>query len=391
MATTVKDDPRTGAPVRPEPEPRSSPTPPPPPPPGEVRIPRLLVAGSELGWRFLVCIAALAVVVYGITKVSFAFIPVFVALLLATLLVPPARWMQRRGAPPLLAALAVFFTALVLFASLVALLAPPVANEFGAIGDHVREGADKLAVYVADLPFGLDEQAVQREIDRVDDRLRENGSTITSGVLSGAAIVGQLFAGLLITLVVLFFFVKDGPRLWRWVVHLFPERRRPAMEQVGDESWIALTHYVRGVVTVATFDAVGIGIALWLIGVPMVIPLALLVFFTAFIPIVGSILAGVACALVALVNGGPVDALLVIGASLVVQQIEGNVLYPTIVGRRMELHPIAILLAVTIGGITAGIVGAAIAVPIAAVGAVAIKIAREQTAGGEVPVEAVDC
>jgi predicted PurR-regulated permease PerM len=382
MATTVRDEPRTGAPVHPTP--RQA-------PPAEVRIPRLLVAGSELGWRFLVCIAALAVVVYAIAKVSFAFIPVFVALLLATLLVPPAHWLQRRGAPPVAATVVVFLGALAVLATLLTLLTPPVVNEFDAIGANVREGADKLAVYIADSPLGLDEAAVQREIDRIDDRVRENSGQITSGVLSGAAFVGQLVAGLLITLVVLFFFVKDGPRIWAWVVGLFPQTRRPAMEQVGAQSWQVLTQYVRGVVTVAVVDAVGIGIALWLIGVPLVVPLALLVFFTAFVPIVGSIVAGIACALVALVNGGPVDALLVVGASLAVQQLEGNVLYPMIVGRRMELHPIAILLAVTIGGITAGIVGAAIAVPIAAVAAVAIKVAREQTAGGEVPVEPVEC
>jgi predicted PurR-regulated permease PerM len=336
-------------------------------------------------------VAALAIVVYGIVKVSFAFIPVFIALLLSTLLVPPARWLQRRGAPPVLATVAVFLGGLALFAAVVALLAPPVVNEFGTIGDRVREGADKLGAYLADSPLNLDEEKVQREIDRVDDRLRENSSTITSGVLSGAAVVGQLFAGLLITLVVLFFFVKDGPRIWEWVIRLFPATRRGAVEKFGRDSWHVLTHYVRGVVTVATVDAVGIGIALWLIGVPLVVPLAILTFFAAFVPVVGAYVAGAACALVALVHGGPIDALLVVGSTVLVQQVESSVLYPMIVGRQMELHPIAILLAVTVGGILAGIVGAAIAVPIAAVGAVAMKVAREQTAGGEVPVQPVDC
>ena len=380
---TVKDEPRTGAPVRPSPRAQAAPR--------DIRVPRLLVAGSELGWRFLVCVAALAIVVYGIVKVSFAFIPVFIALLLSTLLVPPARWLQRRGAPPVLATVAVFLGGLALFAAVVALLAPPVVNEFGTIGDRVREGADKLGAYLADSPLNLDEEKVQREIDRVDDRLRENSSTITSGVLSGAAVVGQLFAGLLITLVVLFFFVKDGPRIWEWVIRLFPATRRGAVEKFGRDSWHVLTHYVRGVVTVATVDAVGIGIALWLIGVPLVVPLAILTFFAAFVPVVGAYVAGAACALVALVHGGPIDALLVVGSTVLVQQVESSVLYPMIVGRQMELHPIAILLAVTVGGILAGIVGAAIAVPIAAVGAVAMKVAREQTAGGEVPVQPVDC
>lgn len=386
---TVRDEPRAAeeeARIGPAPRRRERPD-----VPREIRIPRLLVAGSELGWRFLVCVAALALIVYGITKISFAFIPVFLALLLATLLVPPARWLQRRGWPPAVATSAVFLTALALFAGTFALLGPPVVDEFGTIGDRVREGADKLGTYLADSPLGLDERDVQREIDRIDDRLRDNSGAVTSGVLSGAAVVGQILGGLLITLVVLFFFVKDGARIWAWVVSLFPERRRPAVEHAGTEAWQALTHYVRGVVTVATVDAVGIGLALWIIGVPLVVPLAILTFFTAFVPIVGSIAAGAVCALVALVHGGPVDALLVVGATILVQQVEGNVLYPMIVGRRMELHPIAILLAVTIGGITAGIIGAAIAVPIAAVGAVAIKVAREQTAGGEVPVDAVKC
>jgi putative heme transporter len=375
---------RTGAPLHPTPRPAAE-------PPHEVRIPRLLVAGSELGWRFLICVAAVAVVVYGLVKISFAFIPVFIALLLATLLVPPARALQRRGAPPALAVSTVFLGALLVAALLATLLVPPVIAEFGTVGDRVKEGADKLGTYLADSPLGLEEAKVQQEIDRVDDRLRDNSSAITNGVMSGAALVGQVFAGLLITLVVLFFFVKDGPRIWRWVVNLFPETRRPAMEQVGEESWNVLTHYVRGVIVVATVDAVGIGIALAVIGVPLVVPLAMLTFFAAFIPVVGAYVAGAACALVALVHGGPVDALIVVGAIVVVQQLESSVLYPAIVGRQMALHPIAILLAVTVGGITAGIVGAAIAVPILAVAAVAIKVAREQTAGGEVPVQQVDC
>ena len=159
------------------------------------------------------------------------------------------------------------------------------------------------------------------------------------------------------------------------------------MQQAGEESWRVLTHYVRGVVLVAVVDAVGIAIALWLIGVPLVAPLAILTFFAAFIPVIGAYAAGAACALVALVHGGPVDALLVVGATFLVQQLEGSVLYPMIVGRQLELHPIAILLVVTVGGITAGIIGAAIAVPIAAVAAVTIKVVREHTDGGDVVVE----
>ena len=384
------DHPRSDDPVRPDELGNGAdvmPEPPPPPPAREVQVPRLLVTGSELSWRFLVCAAALAVVVYALTKVSFAFVPSFVALMLATLLTPPARALIRRGAPPAVATAIVFVGGLLAFSLLIFVLAPPVVSEFGAVGERVRGGADKAAGYVADLPLGLEERQVQREIDRLDDRISENSGSITSGVLSGAQLAAQLAAGLLIMLVLLFFFVKDGPRMWTWALKLFPRGRRDMVDEMGRNSWDVLTHYVRGVVVVAAIDAIGIGIALWLIGVPLVVPLAALVFFAAFIPVIGAIVAGTVAALVALVSGGPVDALLVGVAILVIQQVEGNVLYPMIVSRTMELHPVVVLLSVTVGGVTAGIVGAAIAVPVAAMGIAAIKVLRRHTAGGEVTVQ----
>ena len=376
--TTVRDEPRTGARMAPRQRGAAS---------REVRVPRLLALGAELSWRFLVCVAAIAVVVFAITKVSFAFIAVVVALLLATLLVPPARWLQRQGAPAGLATAAVFFCALVAVVAMVTLLAPPVSSEFGTLADRIREGADKVGVYLADSPLNLDEREVQREIDRLDDRLTQNSGAITSGVLSGAQMVGQLLAGLLLTLVILFFFVKDGPRLWAWVVGLFPQERREAVRVAGDEAWSVLGAYTRGVVLVAFVDAIGIGLALWLIGVPLILPLAVLTFFAAFIPVIGAWVAGTAAALVALVAGGPVDALLVAGATLLVQQLEGNVLYPMIVGRTLSIHPLVVLLAVTVGGLTAGIVGAAIAVPVAVTAGVMVSVVRRYSEGGEVPVD----
>jgi predicted PurR-regulated permease PerM len=388
--TAVKDDARTGARQQPRGAVASDrvPTPPHPGADEPIRVPRLLVAGSELGWRFLVCVAALAVIVFAITKVSFAFIPAFIALLFATLLTPPARWLQRRGAPPALATTTVFLGGLLAFAGVIALLVPPMVSEFSTLGEQVRKGVDQLVGYLGHAPFNLDEERLQRQIDGLDDRLQRNAGSMSSGFLSGAMAAGQFLGGVVIMLVLLFFFVKDGPRLWRWVLRLFPEPRRPVVDEVGERSWHVLTQYVRGVVIVAAVDAIGIGIALWLIGVPLALPLAIFTFFASFIPIVGAFTAGLFATLVALVSGGPVDAALVIAATLLVQQLEGNVLYPMIVGRTLELHPIVILLAVTIGGVLAGIVGAALAVPIAAMAAAAIVTVRRNTPGGEVAVEA---
>jgi putative heme transporter len=361
----------------------------PPPGPGRahpVRMPRLLVAASEMSWRFLVCAAAAAVVVWALMQVGFVFIPVLIALLLSTLLVPPARWLQRRGLPPLLATVLVFLGGLGVVAGLVALVAPPVVDEFDQLADQVRGGVDELGDYIADSPLGLDRAEVQEQIDQIDDRIRDNADAIRDGVVSGAQAAGQFLAGLGIMLVVLFFFVKDGGRMWDWVRRAAPSTRRPALDDLGERCWRVLTAYVHGVVFVAFVDAVGIGLGLWIIGIPLVLPLAVLTFMLAFIPILGAITAGAAAVLVALVSEGPVAALLVLGVVVLVQQLESNVLYPNIVGRTIRIHPVVVLLAVASGGLLYGIVGAALAVPFAIMGIAAASVIRRHSVQGEIDV-----
>jgi putative heme transporter len=351
-----------------------------------IKVPRLLVAASEVSWRLLVCLAAAAVVAYGLTKIGFAVVPVVIALLLSTLLVPPARWLEERRVPRVLATTGVFIGGIVLLTGLIALVVGGVASEADELSKQVRGGADELGGYIADLPFGLDEREVQRQIDQIDDRVRENSGAIRNGVISGALAAGQLLGGLAIVLVVLFFFIKDGSRMWNSLCELFPHARRPALDEMGERSWAVLSAYVRGVFFVAVVDAIGIGLALLVVGVPLVLPLAVLTFILAFIPIVGAFVAGSAAVLVALVAVGPVAALVILGAVILVQQLEGNVLYPWIVGRTMELHPVVVLLAVTIGGVLYGIVGAALAVPLAAVIAAAASVVQHHTVHGEVAV-----
>ena len=352
----------------------------------QIRAPRLLVAASEISWRVIVCLAAVSIVVWALTRVGFAVIPVVIALLLSTLFVPPARWLQRRGVPRALATTIVFLGGILLLSGLIALVASGVANEADSLSKQVSGGANELGKYIADLPFGLDEREVQRQIDSIDDRIRENSDAIRNGVVSGAAAFGQALGGLAIVLTVLFFFIKDGAGMWSWFCRLFPPARRPALDELGERSWTVLSAYVKGVVFVAFVDAVGIGLGLLIIGVPLVLPLAVLTFVLAFIPIVGAIAAGAAAVLVGLVAEGPVAALLVLGLVVLVQQLESNVLYPWIVGRTVELHPVVVLLAVTIGGLLYGIVGAALAVPLAVVIAAAATTIQHHSVHGEVAV-----
>jgi putative heme transporter len=355
---------------------RPTPEAPPREPPPRRGVPRSLVLASELGWRFLVVVAAVAVLAYGLWYVRLVALPAFIALLLSTILVPPAHALRRRGLGAGLATAIVFFGGLLVFAGVASLMVPPFAREVGALTDTVTGGAQELGRFIANGPFGLSHAQVQSAIDGLSRRLHASGGDIASGVVSGAVIVGQIVAAALLTLVLLFFFVKDGTRLWHWTVRLFPEPMRPRVDHAGRESWSVLGAYVRGQALVATVDAVFIGIGLAIVGLPLVLPLAVLIFVSAFVPIVGAFTAGAAGVLIALVSKGPGAALVVLAINLGVQQLEGNVLYPMIMRKTIELHPVATLLVVGAGGVLAGIIGALVAVPVAAVVATALPVLR---------------
>ena len=194
-----------------------------------------------------------------------------------------------------------------------------------------------------------------------------------AGVTSAAGALGSL----VLIAFLAFFLVKDGRRIWLYLVGLAPERRRAAVDAVGERAWTVLTAYTRGVVFVATVDAVLIGAVLLIVGVPLALPLIVLTWVAAFFPIIGAVTAGGAAVLVALVANSPSAALIVLAAIVLIQQLEGNVLYPVVVGPRLRLHPIVVLMSVALGGTVAGIPGAFLAVPVATVCAAALSYARE--------------
>ena len=352
------------------PEPELAPEPPP-----RRGVPRSLVTASELGWRFLVVVGAVVVLAYALWYVRLVALPAFLALLLSTILVPPARALRRRGLGAALSTGIVFFGGVAIAGALAALVVPPFADEVGTLGDQITGGAQKLGRAIAG-PFGLSHAQVQRTIAGISDRLHASSGDLASGVLTGAVIIGEVVGAALLTLVLLFFFVKDGAQLWSWAVRLFPQALRPRVDHAGRMSWAVLGAYVRGQALVATVDALFIGIGLALVGLPLVLPLVFLIFVSAFVPIVGAFTAGAAAVLIALVAKGAGAALIVLGINLAVQQLEGNVLYPMIMRRTIELHPVATLLVVGAGGIVAGIIGALVAVPIAAVVATVLPILR---------------
>jgi predicted PurR-regulated permease PerM len=331
--------------------------------------PQPLRALAALSWRLLVVGAVVVALALLLARLRLLILPVFAALLLAALLVPALQALRRRGWPRGLAAVTVAIGGLASLGGLVAAIAVPVAAELDAVDGGVRQGVERVGDWLAAGPFGLSERQVDQAIERGFDELRSHGGELAGGVLAGTTLALELLVGTLLTLFLLFFFLKDGDRLWAWTVRLFPAGARRDVDEIGRRGFAVLAGYLRGVATVALVDAVLIGSALAALRIPLVIPLALLTFVGGFFPIVGANVAGFAAAMVALVSDGLVDALIVAAVVLVVQQLEGHLLQPVIVGRSVKLHPVAILLALTAGGILWGIAGAFLAVPLAAVAA----------------------
>jgi predicted PurR-regulated permease PerM len=260
-------------------------------------------------------------------------------------------------------------TAILLFVGLVGAIAPSVGDELDDVGSSAKEGFDDVVEYLAESPLRLSKAEVDNYIDQAGEQISANREKITAGVVSGAAKAVEFVTEFFLTLVLIFFFIKDGPDMFRWFESQFPSRNRRHVRAVGERAWAAIGAYLRGTAIIALVDAILIAVTLIVVGVPLVAPLAVLTFFGAFFPLIGAVAAGVVAALVALVTNGPFDALIVAGAILVIQQVEGDVLQPIVMGKAVRLHPVAILLALTAGAILAGVVGAFLAVPVAAVGA----------------------
>jgi predicted PurR-regulated permease PerM len=341
---------------------------------GDDAVPRGLAVASAITLRLLVLVVGVVLLARGASRLMMVVLPVIIALLLTTLLLPGARWLQRRGWRPAPAAAAMVLTALLVFIGLWALIIPGVLSQSDDLFTNVQDGA-RQAVSVLE-PLGVGREDVDKAID--DGLSSVQGSAVANEVLTGAVLLTQWAAAVILIVVLTFFFIKDGGRLWEWTLELFHEDRQPVLREVGERSWGALSAYVQGVFMVATIDAVLIGAALLVVGVPVAVPLIVLTFIGAFFPVVGAFVAGAAAVLVALVANGVGAALVILGVIVAVQQLEGNVFYPIVVGRRLQLHPVGILLALTAGGVLAGVVGAFLAVPFAAVTGAVLQYTRER-------------
>jgi predicted PurR-regulated permease PerM len=334
-----------------------------------------VTAWSLLGMAALVYVAA-----WLVGRLMPVLLPFVVAILLSTLLRPVAAALQRAGVRPALAAFLVVTLAVAVIGGLGWLIVPPFVERLAELGQSLDEGLRQVAYSVGHGLAGLSHGEVDQMIDRALARIRDHLGGVAGEAVAGLSSAVGVLASAVLVVFLSFFIVRDGRRLWTWIVELAPERRRDGVDAMGERAWEVLTAYTRGVVFVATVDAVLIGIALLVVGVPLALPLIVLTWIAAFFPIVGAVTAGAAAVLVALVANGLTSALIILAAIVLVQQLEGNVLYPVVVGPRLRLHPIVVLMAVAVGGTLAGIPGAFLAVPVATVGGAILGYQREQRA-----------
>jgi predicted PurR-regulated permease PerM len=343
-------------------------------PSGDDAVPRGLAVASAVILRALIVVGGVVIVTLGAARMMLVVLPVIIAVLLTTLLAPFARWLEAHRWRPGAAAFAATLTALLVFFGLWALIIPGVLSQSDELFANLQDGLGQ-AVGVLE-PLGVGRNDVDRAIDQALSSVQ--GGAVANEVLTGAVLLTRWAAAVVLIALLTFFFVKDGARIWDWIIELFHEDRQPVLREVGARSWAVLSAYVQGVFLVATIDAVLIGAALLIVGVPVAVPLIVLTFVAAFFPIVGATIAGAAAVLVALVANGLAAALVILAVIIGVQQLEGNVFYPVVVGRRLQLHPVGILLALTAGGVLAGVAGAFLAVPVAAVTGAVLGYNRER-------------
>jgi predicted PurR-regulated permease PerM len=331
-------------------------------------VPRWLVRWAAVAWRLLVIAATLVVIGYVFTRLRLIILPIVVALFVSTILMPPARWLRHHGFPPLLATWTVFLGSFVIVGALVMGLYTLTQGQFNSLGHELSGGVNRAERYLTNGPFHFSHKQVNDYVNQAKNFFTKNQGTIVKGALSGATIALEVVGGALLTFVLTFFFVKDGDRISGWALSLFKNPHRVQdMRVLGRQTWGTMAAYVRGTAANGFVNAVLLSMALLGLGVPLVLPLALLTFVGGFLPIVGAIVSGAFAALVALVIKGPIAALIVVGVTIVIHNVEGYIVGPKVLGHEVNLHPVAIILVLAAGTALGGIIGAFLAVPLTAI------------------------
>ena len=334
--------------------------------PAEPQVPGFLQRAAAWSWRLLLVGLLIYVVFRLASTLRLVVLPCVAALLLTALLQPLTARLRRAGLPRLAATWCTVLAAVIVLAGLATLAATRVSADYPTLSNEVKHTAHQVQLSLAGGPFHISSKRLQELSSQLVKFLSQHKSQVAGTVLTGGKIFLELLTGLVLMLFVTFFLLKDGERIWTWLVKgLSPEARQRA-DNAAAAAWMALTNYVRGTTAVAAIHAVFIGLALWILGVPLLVPLIILVFLAAYVPLVGILVAGALAILVTLGTRGWIAAVILLAIFLAENQIESHLLQPLVVGRIVRLHPLAIILVLAVGGVIAGIAGAIVAVPAAA-------------------------
>ncbi|WP_062519709.1 AI-2E family transporter [Demequina silvatica] len=327
-------------------------------------VPVWLRISAAWSWRLIVVGIVIYVFFTGFTTLASIVLPVIIALLIAAPLEQLVSRLHKWGLPRTAGAALAIIALVTVVVGLAVAAGSSIVAGFSDLQEAAVKGFNQFLDWLVQGPIHLERQQIDDALDNVAKTIQDNAWGVATGAFSVTGTIGSLFAGSIVALFSLFFFMKDGRKLWLWFVNIQPSRRGERMDRAGMSAWLTLRRYTETSVFVAFIDALGIGLGAWILGLPLALPIAIFVFLLSFIPLFGATISGAIAVAVALVDGGTTKALIMLGIVLLVQQIEGNVLYPWLFGKAASLHPLVILLSVATGTLLLGLVGAVIAVPI---------------------------
>ncbi|MFI6339770.1 AI-2E family transporter [Streptomyces sp. NPDC050535] len=332
-----------------------------------VAVPWGVRVAAEAGWRLLVLAGTLWVLMRVISAVQLVVFAFVAALLITAILQPAVAQLKRYGVPRGLATALTAILGFVVIGLMGWFVVWQIQENIDTLSDQIQDGVDELRNWLLNSPFHVTDKQINETAENLRDAIGTNTDQITSAGLEGVTVIVEGLTGILLAMFSTLFLLYDGKQIWQWTLKLVPAAARPGVAGAGPRAWRTLTAYVRGTVVVALIDAIFIGLGIYFLDVPMAVPLAVFIFLGAFIPLVGAVISGALAVVVALVTQGPFTAVMVLVVVLAVQQIEGHILQPFILGRAVRVHPLAVVLSVAAGGMVAGIGGAVVAVPLVAV------------------------
>jgi predicted PurR-regulated permease PerM len=346
------------------------------------QVPRLLQQAAAWSWRLLLTGLVIYITFRLAVFLRLVVLPFIAAMLLSALLQPLYARLRRGGMAPLLATWCVFLLAIILIAGAISLFADRVSADYSTLAAEIQRTAGEVQRSLAGPPFRLNAVKLHQYYNDLVKYMSQHKGQIAGTILAGGRYAIEFLAGLVLMLFITFFLIKDGARIWWFLIRRLPPEARRRVSAAGDNAWRALVNYVRGTCVVAAIHALFLGLALWLLGVPLLVPLIVLVFIASFLPIIGILVVGALACLIALATKGWVAAVILLAVLILEDQIEAHLLQPLVVGRIVKLHPLAIILVLAVGAVIAGIPGAIVAVPLAAVITYAWPALRSPDDGG---------